>query len=92
MGVKSVSTIFVSTFWLLMNKYDSIWNTNALQLSKAFIDEAYGIALSVGVERFELPISCSQSRRVNRTTLYPEKSRVSDGTWTHGLLGHNQVL
>ena len=61
-GVKSVSTIFVSTFWLLMNKYDSIWNTNALQLSKAFIDEAYGIALSVGVERFELPISCSQSR------------------------------
>ena len=62
-----------------------------LIVRQGFSEEEMGSS-SVGVERFELPISCSQSRRVNRTTLYPEIFWVSDGTWTHGLLGHNQVL
>jgi len=34
MGVKSVST-----FWLLMNKYDSIWNKKAPKLIEAFIEK-----------------------------------------------------
>ena len=44
----------------------------SLIVRQGFSGEKYGIYSRVGVERFELPISCSQSRRGNRTTLYPE--------------------
>ena len=43
----------------------------ALSEDRALLREVWYFS-SVGVERFELPISCSQSRRGNRTTLYPE--------------------
>ena len=66
-----VYDLFVYDFYVLMNKYDKIWNKKASSLDKAFLKRKVGSS-SVGVERFELPISCSQSRRVNRTTLYPE--------------------
>ena len=42
--------------------------------SKTFFERSRGEApfnLFVGTPRFELGISCSQSRRDNRTTLYP---------------------
>ena len=72
-----VYDLFVYDFYLLMNKYDKIWNKKASSLDKAFLKRKVGSS-SVGVERFELPISCSQSRRVNRTTLYPE---ICLGEW-----------
>ena len=45
----------------MMNRYDKVWNKKASQLSKALMREKWYFS-SVGVERFELPISCSQGR------------------------------
>ena len=58
----------------LLGIYDKEWiymKQKAPSNDRAFTEKVL-VFSSVGVERFELPISCSQSRRVNRTTLYPE--------------------
>ena len=71
-SLKSVSLIRV-----YLTLIDNIWQTKSPTVWWGFSTENCGFS-SVGVERFELPISCSQSRRVNRTTLYPE---ICLGEW-----------